>query len=166
MLNYVNEMDDDHDDGKRACCCIQRRSIQKPSQHKHSQKKGAILDRLRGKMHFDDHLFQIFPHRGSLRNIVIHYGCSLSKHIKPSTVQRWANKSVFKYCFWTRPSKQCKFFIHVPIFDMKVLAIKQKNNREGKRGKYLVSRGEKDRRRKGGRDFGEEKFLISWREEE
>ena len=53
------------------------------------------------------------------------------------------------------------FFIHVPIFDMKVLAIKQKNNREGKGGKYLVSRGEKDRRRKGGRDFGEEKFLIS-----
>ena len=44
---------------------------------------------------------------------------------------------------------------------MKVLAIKQKNNREGKGGKYLVSRGEKDRRRKGGRDFGEEKFLIS-----
>ena len=88
MLNYVNEMDDDHDDGKKACWCIQRRSIQKPSQHKHSQKKGAILDRLRGKMHFDDHLFQIFSHRGSLRNIVIHYGCSLSKHIKPSTVQR------------------------------------------------------------------------------
>ena len=81
MLDYDDEDDDDEDDGKKACCCIQRRSIQKPSQHKHSQKKGAILERLRGKMHFDDHLFQIFPHRDSLRNILIHYGCSLSKHL-------------------------------------------------------------------------------------
>ena len=62
MLDYDDEDDDDDDDGKKACCCIQRRSIQKPSQHKHSQKKGAILERLRGKMHFDDHLSPIFPH--------------------------------------------------------------------------------------------------------
>ena len=42
---------------------------------------------------------------------------------------------------------------------MKVLAIKQKNNREGKGGKYLVSRGEKDiGEGKGGEILGKKNF--------